>query len=175
LPTFYPTELATSIPCYRLQFLADVTLPDNSQVRPAATVVKTWRLRNVGACIWGQDVQLVYVSGDRMGGPPSQPIDKAIPPGGESEFSVTLVTPSQPGTHIGYWMLRSPDGIRFGYGLQGDQSFWVQLVVVGTPTATLTATASQSPTATVTSAATATPTATLTLTPSPTPTDTPTP
>ncbi len=166
-PTFFPTETETPIPCYRMQFVADVTLPDNSQVKPTDTVVKTWRLKNVGACIWGPDAQIVFVSGDRMGGPQTQPIGKAIPPGGESEFSVTLVTPAQAGTYIGYWMLRSPDGIRFGYGAQGDQAFWVQLVVVGTPTGTL------SPTPSLT--ATVTPSATLTPSPSATPSETPTP
>ncbi|OGO50710.1 MAG: hypothetical protein A2Z30_03840 [Chloroflexi bacterium RBG_16_64_43] len=166
-PTFFPTETDTPIPCYRLQFVADVTLPDNSQVKPADTVVKTWRLKNVGACIWGPDAQIVFVSGDQMGGPQNQAIGKTIPPGGESEFSVTLVTPAQAGTFIGYWMLRSPDGIRFGYGVQGDQAFWVQLVVVGTPTGTLSPTPSQT--------ATVSPPATQTPTPSQTPTETPTP
>jgi hypothetical protein len=166
-PTFFPTETDTPIPCYRMQFVADVTLPDHSQVKPADTVVKTWRLKNVGACIWGPDAQIVFVSGDRMGGPQNQAIGKTIPPGGESEISITLVTPTQAGTFIGYWMLRSPDGIRFGYGVQGDQAFWVQLVVVGTPTGTLSPTPSQT--------ATATPPATLTPTPSLTPTETPTP
>jgi hypothetical protein len=166
-PTFFPTETDTPIPCYRMQFVADVTLPDNSQVKPADTVVKTWRLKNVGACIWGPDAQIVFVSGDRMGGPQNQAIGKTIPPGGESEFSITLVTPAQAGTFIGYWMLRSPDGIRFGYGVQGDQAFWVQLVVVGTPTGTLSPTPSQT--------ATVSPPATLTPTPSLTPTETPTP
>jgi Ig-like domain from next to BRCA1 gene len=168
-PTFFPTETNTPIPCYRMQFVADVTLPDNSQVKPADTVVKTWRLKNVGVCTWGPDSQIVFVSGDRMGGPQNQAIGKTIPPGGEGEISVTLVTPAQAGTFIGYWMLRSPDGIRFGYGALGDQAFWVQLIVAGTPTGTLSATPSS------TSSLTQTPTSTPTPTPTPSETPTPTP
>ncbi len=169
-PTFFPTETDTPIPCYRLQFVADVTLPDNTQVKPADTIVKTWRLKNVGVCTWGPDSQIVFVSGDRMGGPQNQAIGKTIPPGGEGEFSVTLVTPAQAGTFIGYWMLRSPDGSRFGYGALGDQAFWVQLIVAGTPTGTLSATPSL--TSTVTQTATSTPSPTLTPTETPTPTPT---
>jgi hypothetical protein len=169
-PTFFPTETDTPVPCYRMQFVADVTLPDNSQVKPTDTVVKTWRLKNVGVCIWGPDTQIVFVNGDRMGGPQNQAIGKTIPAGGEGEISVTLITPTQAGAYIGYWMLRSPDGIRFGYGAQGDQAFWVQLIVTGTPTATLSAT----PSATITATQTATLTPTPTLTPTETPTPTPT-
>ncbi len=169
-PTFFPTETSTPIPCYRMQFVADVTLPDNSQVKPADTVVKTWRLKNVGVCTWGPDTQIVFVSGDRMGGPQNQAIGKTIPPGGEGEISVTLITPAQAGTFIGYWMLRSPDGIRFGYGALGDQAFWVQLIVIGTPTGTLSATPSPTSTVTPTASFTPTPTATPSETPTPTPT-----
>jgi hypothetical protein len=179
-------EIASPLPqsaaptCYQLRFEADVTLPDDTPVQPGATLVKTWRVLNTGSCPWTSDTQVVFVSGDRMGGPLAQPIGQAVAVGGETLISVTLVAPSQPGTYLGYWMLLSPGRTRFGYGPAADRAFWVEIVVLGTPagsaTATQTLTATPSPTARVT--ASNTPillvSATPTLASSPTPTLTPT-
>ena len=150
-----PGPVSTAVDCYRLRFEADVTLPDDTPVQPGATLVKTWRLLNTGSCPWTADTQVVFVSGDRMAGPLSQPIGKTVAVGAEVLISVTLTAPEGPGTYLGYWMLLSPDENRFGYGPAADQAFWVETVVLGTPVPTVT------------------PTPTLTGTPGPTPSATP--
>lgn len=34
------------------EFIADVTVPDGSEVRAGSTFVKTWELRNAGTVAW---------------------------------------------------------------------------------------------------------------------------
>ncbi|MGA2111031.1 MAG: NBR1-Ig-like domain-containing protein [Anaerolineales bacterium] len=171
-----PVAAATASTCYQLQFGSDVTLPDDTPVQPGATLVKTWGLLNSGSCPWRTDTQIVFVSGDQMDGPSSDPIGQTVAVGEEAQISVTLTAPLDPGTYQGYWMLQSPDGTRFGYGPGADQAFWVEIVVLGTPAATvtametLTATPGPSPSATLSSTPTlqpsAAPTGTSTVVPS---------
>src|SRR3989304_4012127 len=36
-------------------FVADVTIPDNSEVGAGTTFTKTWRVGNLGTCTWGPE------------------------------------------------------------------------------------------------------------------------
>ncbi len=96
-----------------------------------------------------------------------------VPPGDKVNLAVDMIAPILPGTYQGFWRLRNSEGVLFGIGPDGDQSFWVKIVVPAQPTITTTRTST--PTLTPSS----TPTQTLTLTPTgtttPTPTQTPTP
>ncbi|HHS97476.1 MAG TPA: hypothetical protein ENK08_06195, partial [Chloroflexi bacterium] len=55
-------------------FVADVTVPDNTEFPSGTAFTKTWRLRNTGTCTWEAGTLLVFVSGDAMGGPASVPV-----------------------------------------------------------------------------------------------------
>jgi len=103
-------------------FAADVSIPDNTQLAPNTAFVKTWRLRNSGTCPWEAGTQLVYISGDAMGGPASVPV-AAVAPGSTTDVSVNLIAPATPGTYRGNWQLQAPDGTRFG------SVIYVQIVV----------------------------------------------
>ncbi|NIP41529.1 MAG: hypothetical protein GWN00_05010, partial [Aliifodinibius sp.] len=35
---------------------------------PRTAFTKVWRLQNVGTCTWTADYDMVFISGDRMGG-----------------------------------------------------------------------------------------------------------
>jgi len=53
-PTLPPTPTDTLVPsataiCDKTQFVSE-TIPDGSVFAPGATFIKTWRVRNVGAC-----------------------------------------------------------------------------------------------------------------------------
>ena len=53
-PTLPPTPTDTLVPsattvCDKTQFVSE-TVPDGSVFAPGATFIKTWRVRNVGAC-----------------------------------------------------------------------------------------------------------------------------
>ena len=176
LPSVTPiTPTVVTTPCYRATFIKDVTIPDSyDQLTPGQSFVKTWRLQNTGTCDWASNTSIVFYSGDQMGGPSSQDLGQAVPVGNTIDISVSLVAPATPKTYTGYWMLRTPSGGRFGLGDQGNQAFWVIIVMKGgTTTPTITPTTgtplpSNTPTPTKTITPTLTPSGTRT--PSPTPT-----
>jgi serine/threonine-protein kinase len=117
-------------------FVADVTVPDGTVFEPGARIDKIWRIRNSGNCPWESGYTWVFVSGDQMGAAPSQAVP-ATATGGSVDIGVTMYAPSAPGTYIGYWRMKSPDGQVFG------QTGSVQIVVpvpappTPTPTATV--------------------------------------
>ena len=112
------------------QYVADVTIPDGTIMSPGAEFVKTWRIRNSGTCDWETGYELVYVSGEHMGGPASVSLP-AVPAGGQTDISVNLEAPSSYGTHKGTWRIRSDEGIVFGTNL--TVVIVVPAPVTGTP------------------------------------------
>ncbi len=132
-----PTPLPRSTPLpsesltcdHRIQFVADVTIPDDTSLRAGAVFTKTWRLKNAGTCAWTPAYRLVFVRGDAMNGQDSQPLGAAVPPGGITDVSVRLQAPDQPGNYAGEWMLETPAGKRFGLGDDGQTPFWVRIRV----------------------------------------------
>ncbi|GEM_PF-1556033 len=103
-------------------WVADVTVPDNTVFAPGAVFTKTWRLRNSGTCAWDSGTTLVLISGDGMGGPASVPVG-TVAPGATVDVRVNLKAPSIPGTYRGNWQLQAANGTRFGAIL------YVQIVV----------------------------------------------
>ena len=116
--------------CNAAQFVADVTVPDNSVINPGATFVKTWRLKNTGVCQWNTSYTLVYVSGTQMGGTTSVAFPGAVPLGQTVDLTVTLTAPNAYGTFRGNWQLRNASGEIFGIGTSHANPFWVQIKIV---------------------------------------------
>ncbi len=94
-------------------FVADITIPDNTPIKRKTPFVKTWRVRNSGSCAWQGDVVLVFVRGERMSAPGQAPV-AATAPGATVDISVAFVSPDKPGVYTSTWQLRSPQGILFG-------------------------------------------------------------
>jgi hypothetical protein len=175
LPSVTPAPTDFPVPCYRIGWVKDVTIPDNfDELDPGEVFVKTWRLQNSGSCNWAANVQLVFVSGEQMDGPDSQSIGATVGVGQYMDVSVTLKAPTTSGKHTGYWMLKSPEGSKFGLGANGTESFWVMIVmsnVTVTPSLTKTpSTPVPTKTPTISPTLTITRTPTVTITPSITPT-----
>ncbi len=127
-----PTPTHTPIPCDHIDFgnPVDVTIPDGTDMDPGESFTKVWRLKNGGSCTWTSGYQLVFVSGDNMSAPASvQLTSGSVPPGAEYDVSVNLVAPNAPGVYRGYFKLRNPGGVLFGWGDQ-SKSFWVEIEVV---------------------------------------------
>jgi len=124
LPT--PTPAGCS---NKAAFVRDVTIPDNSPVQAGAIFRKVWRLSNAGTCTWGPAYSLIFGSGYSLGGPASAPLTATVPPGGTVDLAVDLKAPTTSGTYRGNWLLRSGNNVVFGIGPNGNQSFWVQIVV----------------------------------------------
>jgi hypothetical protein len=113
----------------KMEYVADITVPDGSSFPPNSPFVKTWRIKNAGSTTWTTDYQFVYVSGTQMGDAVSVPLPASTAPGATVDISVNLVSPSTEGSHTSYWMLKNPSGKTFGIGPNGDGAIYVQINV----------------------------------------------
>lgn len=128
-----PPPTNTPIPCDHVDFgnPIDVTIPDGTDLAPGASFKKIWRLKNGGSCTWTSGYQLVFVSGDNMSAPAAiQLTSGTVVPGQEIDVPVDLVAPNSGGTYRGYFKLRNPSGVLFGFGDNNDKSFWVEIEVI---------------------------------------------
>jgi LysM repeat protein len=109
--------------CNRMQFVADVTVPDGQTVTGGSTFTKTWRLRNTGTCTWSTGYLVTWASGERMAAPDTVQLTATdVAPNGTVDVSVNLQAPATAGTYQANFRLRAPDGTVFG-------NFWVRVVV----------------------------------------------
>lgn len=115
---FHGTEAATPTPsCYRLIYVRDVTIPDNTPMTPAQVFTKTWLVENSGLCAWRPGFKLVLVGGVAMGGSPFTLVQTANP-GDRIEISVKMAAPTdQTGITQGTWRMSDENGILFGDAL----------------------------------------------------------
>jgi next-to-BRCA1 protein 1 len=100
------------------RFVRDVTIFDGTELAPATSFTKIWRLRNSGSLPWPQYTQLVHVGGDHLGS--SEPVTLQLPeaglaPGEEVDVSVDLLAPEKSGRYVSHWRLLAPGGPRFGH------------------------------------------------------------
>ena len=96
-----------------IQFVADVTIPDDTRLQAGSTFVKTWRVKNTGNVAWGSDYKLVFVDGTAMTQKTTQPLPN-IAPGQETNLSIEFTVPAQPGTYFSDWRLQDKQGDLFG-------------------------------------------------------------
>ena len=104
----------------------DVNYPDNTMVAPGESFTKTWLIKNIGSCSWGEGYRMVFSYGERMSGE-AVPLEAVIAPGQEVEVSVTFTAPDLAGTYFSSWTMQNALGIPF---LGNDnKSLYVQIVV----------------------------------------------
>lgn len=121
---------ATPIPCDKVNFVKDVTIPDNTKLTPGSAFTKTWRLKNDGSCTWSSGYKLVFDRGDAMSGPQEVPLTTgSVAPGQTIDVSVNLTAPANPGSYQGFWKLRNSSGVLFGWGDKANSAFWVKITV----------------------------------------------
>ena len=141
-PTLTPVPpTATPVTyCDWVGFVGDVTVPDGSTFAPGETFTKVWRLKNRGTCAWTIDYELAFTGGNSMGGTTLAHLPVYVGPGQTVDVSVTLTAPGTPGHYTGYWSLKNPSGVLFGYGDKADKAFYVDIVVRDdeTPAGTVT-------------------------------------
>lgn len=106
-------------------FVADLTIPDDTEISAGDTFTKTWQLYNNGTCTWGPGYTLVFVGGERMDAPESTPLP-VVEPGSTVDLSLSMVAPAESGTYRGDWQIRDPNGILFS---PGEDPIWVQIIV----------------------------------------------
>lgn len=132
-PVVNPTSSAT-IPAQpvctdKAEFVGE-TIPDDSVFSPGESFIKTWTLANVGTCTWTPDYNLVFFSGEQMGGTSPTPIGQTIPPNGEIQLFLPQTAPMPPGQYQGFWKLRNTRGQDFGLGMNADVAFWVKIITL---------------------------------------------
>ncbi len=127
-PTVRVTPSPTPLPCHMAEFVADVNIPDGTQLDPGQNFIKVWRLRNVGSCTWTPDYAVVFDSGDDLNAPAATPIEQRVAPGQTVDVSVPLTAPWEPGTYRANFKLRSPAGEIFGLG-ERNAPFYVEIRV----------------------------------------------
>ncbi len=133
----------------KADYVADVTIPDGTNLSPGATFVKTWRIVNSGTSTWTTAYALTYISGSQMGGPAKVPLTTEVAPGKTVDISVNMTAPAAAGQHIGYWKMSNASGAVF------DTPVYVDINVTGTASSSATVTATpggaSTPAATATS------------------------
>lgn len=105
----------TGSTCDVMTFVADVTVSDGEEIAAGTAFTKTWSVRNDGTCDWSTAYQVLYSSGDQMGGPSSQALPAAITVGATGNISVNLIAPATAGTYTGWWAIANASGQAFGY------------------------------------------------------------
>ncbi len=99
--------------CDSLEFVADVNVPDDTDMSPGQDFLKTWRVRNAGSCPWGEGYELVYAGyANEMAGQ-AQPIAQVVQPGQEVEVSVQFTAPEAIGEYLSAWQMSNPAGVTF--------------------------------------------------------------
>jgi hypothetical protein len=125
-----PSITPSPIPCERVKFVKDVTIPDNTELDPGEVFIKTWRLQNVGSCTWTPAYSLVVEGVNVFNAPLVMPFAQVVvPPGGIIDVSISLTAPPVAGTYRENFKLANASGQRFGLG-DGSKPFWAQVQVV---------------------------------------------
>ena len=111
-----PTVAATLTPAGctdGLRFVADVTIPDNTQVAPGEAFTKTWQVENNGTCPWQDGYKLIFSSRDQMSAIKEQVVTDTLP-GGTLSLSVPMTAPAKPGKYTGIWQVVNATGAPVG-------------------------------------------------------------
>ena len=138
--------------CYRLTYVNDVNIPDNTTMSAGQIFTKTWKVRNSGTCAWDAGFKFAFIGGDAMGGT-TYTLPQNVPANTEIDISINMTAPSKTGAIRGNWRLSTAAGQYFG------DEVYVLIQVGGAAPAPGTATnTSVAAPATATSTATATPT-----------------
>jgi hypothetical protein len=100
--------------CDNSQYVADVTVPDGTEMQPGEQFTKTWKVKNTGTCTWTTAYSIVYGGyADRVGGQTTA-LTAEIAPGQEGNISIDLVAPTRAGNYVSAWRLANAQNFPFG-------------------------------------------------------------
>lgn len=119
LPIFTsaPTVTVTSTiagPCVNnLDFLQDITIPDNTTISFGSTIDKQWLVKNSGTCNWDSTYHIKWIGGDPLGANQEQVL---FPARAETQavLQILFTAPTAEETYESQWQAYGPDGIAFG-------------------------------------------------------------
>lgn len=116
----------------------DMTIPDNTRLKPGDSFLKTWRLVNVGTCTWTRRYTAVWFSGENLASRKEEPFREDVLPGQSVDLSIDMVAPQKAGSYQSNWKLRDENGQLFGIGPNAASPFWVRIEVVDPESVALT-------------------------------------
>lgn len=103
----------TALLCDDAKYVIDITIPDGSPMTAGQEFLKTWKIRNTGACTWGAGYTIVFGYGEKMGGVPAA-LNTTVIPGQEVEVSVQFKAPTKVGEYKGWWRMANAQNSAFG-------------------------------------------------------------
>jgi len=113
----------------RAKFIKDVTIRDNSRIKPDHKFTKTWRLKNTGTCTWTTAYSLVFAGGSQLSAAKKYDLKKNVAPGKQIDLSIVMTSPRKKGVYTSKWLLQSPSGKKFGVGRKGKTAIFAKIVV----------------------------------------------
>jgi hypothetical protein len=129
-----PTPTSSAACTHAATFVADLSIPDDSEIPAGASFIKTWRIRNSGTCTWDGHYKLAHVDGHLLGAVVGQiGLPASVAPGQTIDLSVQLTAPTVAGSYRGDWKLVTPQNNLFGVG-SSHTPLWVKIKVVTVPT-----------------------------------------
>ncbi len=148
LLTVTPRPSGTALPCDQASagHPIDITIPDDTQMKPGESFSKTWRLVNSGTCVWTNSYAVVWFSGEDIGVTREQFFITQVKPGQAIDVTVDMIAPEEAGAYQSNWKLRNQAGNLFGIGPNGGSPFWAKIVVTEVSTPTPTELPSETPT-----------------------------
>ncbi|MCC6301099.1 MAG: hypothetical protein IT314_17555 [Anaerolineales bacterium] len=145
LPLASPTTSGGGNACYRMTFVSDVSIPDNTPMTPGQNFTKTWKVLNSGTCAWEAGFKFAFTGGEQMSGV-NFTLPSAVAPNATLDVSVAMIAPNKTGKLRGNWRMQTAGGQFFG------DEVYVQIVVSGSAvTGTATTSSGSTATATITS------------------------
>ncbi len=114
VPTMTLTAIATEGPCTNnLEFLEDITIPDDTAVTMGSTIDKQWLVKNSGTCNWDSTYHLIWIGGDPLSAAQEQMLFPAKA-GTQATLRILFIAPTAEGTYESAWQAYGPDGSAFG-------------------------------------------------------------
>ena len=103
----------TDVACDNAIYVADTSVPDNTEMSPGQNFEKTWSIKNTGTCTWGEGYSIVFGYGEEMGGQ-AQALPSVVLPEESVEIVVIFSAPLLTGEHKSFWRMANPAGYNFG-------------------------------------------------------------
>ena len=108
IPTTDPQDCVSD-----LNFLSDVTIPDNTFVTYGSSVDKQWLVENIGTCHWDASYRLRHLGGATLGAPEEVMLYPARA-GTQATIQILFTAPFTDGVYESAWQAYDPEGLPFG-------------------------------------------------------------